>query len=495
MKNIIRIISFALVLVLCITALIGCATEKEEKETSNTTVRTYSDAELRAMEKDNLPDWVSEKYQGRTIKTISFQENFELDTNGNGEITGDVVHDLVYKRNMSVEERLGITIENYKSSAPDIDVYASELNVMGNSGSDEYDIIYTMGNSAIRSNCEYTYFSDTSQYEYLSLDSPWWNKKAMIEQSFDGKTFPYLVGDITITTYTKAGAIFVNSQEYNNRYSDGLDGLYDLVIDGKWTIDVLAKKAMESYTDVNGDGVDVDDNGDFIGFGMGSYVRLKAMEYGFDVKRYSRDDDGYVKIDYDLERASVAVDKLIELLYENPGVYYDDGSYLYAQSFARGDILFYENQLGNMMSGYMRGMEEDFGVLPTPKLDENQKEYTTEIQESSTFVVIPITCKDTEFTSIVIEALCAESYRTVVYPFLEECMKIQYVRESRAGQIIDIILESATKDYFGLHETIKLGRLIQSTVRMEVNMIASNYASLVGPDEQTLKELKEKYFN
>ena len=498
MKRLTKIVALLLALLMCIPVLIACKKNDEDKSKNTETISidpsTMSDLDKRKLEKDNLPDWVSTKYQGRTITTYSFHENYELDINGYNEYTGSKVHDLVYKRNCIVESRLGITFDNIKSPAGHHSEFGKELGILANAQSGDYDVIYTMGNSAVSSGVEHIYFTDVTTLEYLSIDSPWWNRQAMENQSFDGKHLRYLVGDITLTTYNKAGAIFVNSVEYTNRYQEGLDGLYDIVIDGKWTIDVLLQKSKESYLDVYDDGLD-DDGNDFIGFGIGNPVRVKALEYGFDVRRWSRDDEGFVKLDFDLERASIAVDKMIKLLFESPGTYYDASSYLSQKSFARGNMLFYENQLGSIMGTDFRDMDEDFGVLPTPKLDENQEEYTTEIQESSTFVVIPEMCPDKEFASVVVEALCAESYRQVILPYLEECLKIQYVRESRAGKIIDIILDSANKDYFGLNNPGGAGKLITNTVIMEVNRLSSNYRTVASMAEAALREIKTTYYS
>ena len=478
-----KILILIVALVLCLSCLSACQDnppvyddETLENETKDPN-RPLTDAELRAQEKDRLPDWVSEKFKGRSITTYSFVENYVVDTEGYGEYTGDKVSDLIYERNIAVEERLGIVIENKVSSTSSWSEYGKELNVFGNSQNNEFDIIYTMGNSAISSGVEYIYFSDVSQYEYLSLEDPWWKLAAMENLSFDGKALHYLVGDITLTTYTKASAIYVNAVEYAARYSDGLDGLYDLVIDGKWTLEVLAQKAAESYSDIDGNGLDL--TTDFIGFAIGNPVRIKALEYGFDVRRWSRDDNGYVVVDFDLDRASTAVDAIIELLFENEGVYYDVGYVHAGDSFVNGNILFWEGQLKSLTQATVREMEEDFGIVPTPKLDEMQENYMSEIQESSTFVVIPTTCKDTEFASIVVEALCTESYRKVILPFLEECLKMQYVRESRAGQNIDIILNTAVKDYFGLNNPGGIGKLISTTALTEVNILISNHKSLL----------------
>lgn len=495
MKKIIKIVSLLLALLMCASILIGCKKEEEKSTNNGDSVITgeLSDKDKRALEKDNLPDWVSTKYEGQTITTYSYKENFELDTNGYGELTGSTVHDLIYTRNMNVENRLGITLDNRVSSSGNWRDYGKELGILANSQSDTYSIIYTMGNSATASSIEHMFFSDVTQLEYLSIDSAWWNREAMENQSFDGKTLRYLVGDITLTTYNKAGAIFVNSVEYNNRYEDGMDGLYDLVIAGKWTIDVLLQKSRESALDYDSNGVD-DDGNDFIGFGIGHEVRVKALEYGFDIKRWSRDDSGFVVLDYDIGRADIAVSKLKTLIFDSSTYWEGEKDYLDPKSFAKGHMLFYENQLGAVMGTTIRNMEENFGIVPTPKLDENQEEYTTEIQESSTFVVIPETCIDKEFASVVVEALCAESYRRVVLPYIEECLKIQYVRDSRSGQNIDIVLKSATKDYFGLTNPGGAGKIITTAV-IEDKGADSCYNSVEREARQELKDIKDKYYS
>ena len=99
-----RSIALIIAALMCLTVLVGCKSEQTENNGGNTVDTTlekdeYTDAELRAMEKDNLPDWVSTKYQGRTISTYSFKENFERDVHGKGKMSGDTFYDLIYKRN------------------------------------------------------------------------------------------------------------------------------------------------------------------------------------------------------------------------------------------------------------------------------------------------------------------------------------------------------------------------------------------------------------
>ena len=70
---------------------------------------------------------------------------------------------------------------------------------------------------------------------------------------------------------------------------------------------------------------------------------------------------------------------------------------------------------------------------------------------------------------------------------------MQYVRESRAGQNIDIILNTAVKDYFGLNNPGGIGKLISTTALTEVNILISNHKSLLEKANKKLSEIMVYY--
>ena len=80
-QAIVRITVLMLVLVLCLPLFAACGGGEEVKETKAPVTKEQdpnsklTDAELRAREKDNLPDWVSTKFSGNEITTYSFIEN------------------------------------------------------------------------------------------------------------------------------------------------------------------------------------------------------------------------------------------------------------------------------------------------------------------------------------------------------------------------------------------------------------------------------------
>ena len=489
-----RILLTVLLLLLCLPAVSCRQSQDVQNPDEPLPVRTdeesreLTDVEKRAQETDFLPEL---DYEGNTITTYSFRENYELDTEGSREETSDLVLDSVYQRNQAVERRLNVVIDNRVSNVSTWGEYAPELSILSMNDLDEYQIIYTMGNSAIQTG-NTDVFRDVNSLEYLSLDAAWWWKDAMEALSFDGKSYRFLVGDICLTNYTKAGMVLVNSTDYNAHFTEeGIDGLYDLAIAGNWTVEELKTRAAQVYTDLNQDGLSLT-GGDYIGLAVGNFEYLKYLEYGFDVQRYSRDEDGCVILDYDLERASAAVDSLIDLIFRTDGVYWQE-DYLKISDFAAGNILFTVAQLGALSNATLREMEDLYGMMPLPKLDMNQREYMSNIQNSSTLVAVPNTCRDTAFASAVIEALCTESYRTVVLPFFEITLKIRYSKDSRMGEIIDLVSEGATKNFLYEYQASGgCGVLIASTVMMEVNRISSNFDSVGPSTEEMLRQMKER---
>ena len=84
------------------------------------------------------------------------------------------------------------------------------------------------------------------------------------------------------------------------------------------------------------------------------------------------------------------------------------------ETFYEGRALFYDSTLNAAET--LRDMNDDFGIVPTPKFDEAQSDYRSFVNGASSMVCVPATVTKTEnreFVSIVIEGLASEAYRTV----------------------------------------------------------------------------------
>ena len=440
----------------------------------------------RADVKDNIP--ADFNLSGKSVGLLVRAGQRKLDFDGGGEETGDVIYDAVYHRTSTVEERLGFKfkltegVDKWQDFGKEL-----EQNIMA--GDDQWQIVITPANATMGSGRDFL-FQDLSENKYIDLDQPWWWKEPTTDISLDGKKIRYLVGDICLTCNTTAGAMFFNANLLTNAgYST--DELYQSVIDRKWTYDKLLEMSSALYKDVNGDG-QVND-GDIYGLLVINKELIRHMEFTGNIRHYSRDENGYPYLDYDQERTVKMIDTLNKLLYETKGNEYRDASISY-ESFSGGTTAFFAGRLAYATTASFREMTDNYGIIPYPMLDEAQGEYTNLIHGSNNYATVPITCKTPDESGAVIEAMCAESYRTVVEPFYETALKMKYSRDSYSGQCIDIIRATSEKYFINeYNNVVKGGLMITDQVSKNQNNFASAYAAQKTKTDKNIQDMIDKY--
>ncbi|MBQ4043366.1 MAG: hypothetical protein IJD06_05145 [Clostridia bacterium] len=451
-----------------------------------TEAETTPDPNLRENAKDNLPADLN--LNGAEINVLAWDHEYSrFDIAGNEDISGDIVFDAVHDRNAAVEERLNCTLNTSLDPSAKWQDFAGILQRTVASGDNTYSFMVAMGNSTIQYGND-KYFMDVSGLEYLDFEQPWWWKDSMDELSLDGETYRYLVGDMQLSNYLASGAVYFNKRLFENAIGSS-DDLYKLVIDGGWTWDKLHEYCEVGAQDVNGDGIIGD--GDIWGSRLGHDVLLNMMEFSSDVRRHTRDENGYVAIDYDAERAAVVTEKLYNLLYETKGFSYDKSAYTEAQPFASGNMLFYIERLVQTTEAELRDMEDDYGIIPMAKADDSQKDYVSLVQNAAMNVALPVTCPDPNATAAVLEALYAESYRSVVETFYETALKVKYSRDSYSGQCIDLIANSARR--FVVYEYGFAWNNAGTVISTCLNAKNTNFASIYAKMSPAFDKLLDKY--
>lgn len=452
MKHSARILSLLLAAMLLLPA---CAQSDDQKDTerdqpdtsveSSTEEVVTADPNLRENVKDDLPDNLN--YNDETIRIFYRPGVEKCDAVGTDNI-GDYVTDGIWERNRTVEDRLGVTL----------DMVACETNALGDvrnivknmllTGTADYDFFMVTGNSIIQAEVN-AYLYDVTQMQYINLDQPWWWTSAMDELSIDGKIYNYLVGDLMLSCYNGMSAMYYNKFIYENAFGDP-DELYTRVLDKTWTIDAFYELCEGVYTDVNGDGAK--DDADIYGFQWGSTKQENDIHFliGFDIPMYERTDSGTVTLNMNNERMQTALEKMTKLYQENTGVRAAAGNYAYCiNQWAEGNTLFLAGRLGAATEASVREMEDSYGILPYPLLDEAQQEYLSLIHSSAGVTAVPRTLSSdrVDMVGAVIEAMAAETYRTVVTPYLESALKVKYSRDVQSGQVIDMIIDAAGKNF------------------------------------------------
>ena len=103
------------------------------------------------------------------------------------------------------------------------------------------------------------------------------------------------------------------------------------------------------------------------------------------------------------------------------------------------------------MTSYLRDMESDYAVLPAPKYDDAQEEYSTMVHDSSRIFAIPVTNNKLDATGAFLEAFAAESYRKVTDVYFNTILKEKLARDQYVSEIFDIILGGVYFDFAVLH--------------------------------------------
>jgi len=455
MKKSIRLLAFALI---CAMLLPACAQSGTEQTTDTTAavadttvaVETTADPNDRSQVKDNVPEGLT--FNGESVRIlfrgeVSDTNNIYIYDVAGTDNLGDYVTDGVWNRNRTVEDRLDITLECMPLGAGSLSEHAAKVKSIILSGSDEYDYLNVTGNTSITSGLN-NYMRDLANIPYVDYEADWWWMDAIEALSLDGKTYNYIFGDTLIYCYIQTGVVYYNKTLYENLYGDP-DEMYKLVMDGKWTIDKLAELTASSYSDANGDGVE--NAGDI----FGSMKTLNQGEetphflQGFDLNLYTRDEEGKLVIEFDQERCISAIEKLGAYNMNTSGLFHsDEGIDASVKYFAENNMVFYPARLSRVITAHLRDMENPYGILPYPKLDEEQKDYVSLIHDSCSNSCGPKTVPDAKFEvdGAALEALAAESWRSVMPMFLETALKLKYSQDSMSGQVIDMVVASVSKN-------------------------------------------------
>ena len=95
-----------------------------------------------------------------------------------------------------------------------------------------------------------------------------------------------------------------------------------------------------------------------------------------------------------------------------------------------------------------RDMMDTYSVLPIPKYTEDQKTYQSCLNDYVSVLCIPVTVSDSDIQTVgaAIEAMASESWRTVAPAYYEVALKVKYVENPEAWDIIDHIIENVKMD-------------------------------------------------
>lgn len=420
---------FVLIL-LCASMLFcgACGDSATPVETTAGTSDTQTESSVETEITDGLPDVDLDGWELR----ISAHHDVLSDerTIYSSELNGELINDLIYNRNLDLMNRFNFTMTVIPGNG-----WADDYNRLKTSalaGSRDYDMAFLLPFAAngnlVLDGC----LRNMLDVPYLNFDQPWWHTNVNELFTYDGY-LPFVSSDYLLSSYQYANILIFNKVMADEF---GLDGIYDMVRDGEWTLDSFAETVNQVSGDLNGN--TVKDEGDR--FGFATNYGYHALTFCYAIGEISvRFENDEVMLGYKDEKFY----HLAEWMYD---LFYNSSSVFEIEWDKECDITWDENRVF-IQALWMNDLEKfrsynsEYGIIPYPKYDEVQEDYYTYVDARSGGVSIPIDATDetVEKVGLILEALSCASYRDIIPEYLESVTNSKLTRDDDSIEMLEII--------------------------------------------------------
>jgi hypothetical protein len=350
---------------------------------------------------------------------------------------GEPINDAVYTRNIYLEETYNIKIKEFPAKE-----VGNEAKKSIAAGSNDYQVVManTQETSTIASQ---NYLYNLYDIPNIDLTKVWWDQRSVSQLSIGNKLY-FCTGDLSIMVNDATWILMFNKKLIDD-YS--LESPYTLVSYNKWTIDKMVEMGRVVSSDLNGDGVWKWDK-DQYGF-VTHESSCEGFFFGSGCNVISKDADDMPYLNMSNDRVISVIEKATPMISDKTLVVNGSVQALNPVTqmqpvFQSGRSLFYGEVMQCIIR--LRAMEIDFGVLPFPKLDEQQETYNHFVNLTGAMVSVPLTNPDTDKTGIILEAMAAKSKYTLQKAYYDICLQGKFMRDEESSAMLDIILKTRNYD-------------------------------------------------
>ncbi len=465
---------------LMLIPLASCSNSDVNSDNKTTPVSTdapNADATVDAEETKKYLDDMPEKLD---FGGIEMRFTIEEGSNGNlteksvyvEEDTGDIIDSAVYQRNGIIQDRLNINI--VLQNVYTMNNITPLLRTSVTAGTPDYDIVGVYQYYGIGAATEGLVYN-LNNLKYNDFSREYWGTDYITAMSYGDASF-WATGPISLRYTGGMYVTFVNDRLWNDYYPTL--NVYDLVDEGTWTLDKMYELSSNVYVDENGN--DTVDALDTVGLALiHTNDIMDGMAAGAMVEFGNYDTNGEPIVTLNNERTYTFYDKIYRLVFNNPGYITpsEDDSVTTMTRYSEGRYMLTCNKL-YQSEIYLRDMEDDFKIIPLPKLDETQEHYNTRAHDSVTLFGTPITAYDKfDAISATLEAMASESYRLVSPAYYEVALKTKFTRDSDSGRMIELIAQNVSCDFVTLYseKLNNINHFFRTQLSGQVQNIASKF--------------------
>lgn len=389
---------------------------------------------------ETKPDSLKNAYNGYTFKILYASRSTRAPQDFIFLDNGTVMDKAVYDRNALLEENNGVLLDTTESYGNDHRGY-EEIQQMYTANEPTYDfaVIHTYKMAPLATA---GYLYDLSQVNSIDLDNPWWDQ-TMTEGVKIAGTVLFTTCDFSHAVDDYMYCVLFNKELYRQKVTDGTD-VYELVRQGTWTLDELARLASLVSEDLNADDkMDSNDRYGLLTWCDEMFASIQAA--GERIAKIN--DNGLIELTIQNERVNNIVDKFTEIEQSPYAINFQrmTGGVTWPDIFSNGNALFLTT-LFNEISRF-RDMEVDYGILPNPRFEASQDRwYCTFSAGLASVSAMPFVQEDAERTGEILELANYYSMKTTSPAYYTKTLVGEKIRDEESAFCLDIIFDNKFAD-------------------------------------------------
>ena len=434
---------------LMLLPLAACATGDNHPESQESVTQSQNEGENVNMDYVcELPeslDYKDEEINIMYIKKSGRDDELISEGLGNG-----IISDAVYERNLAVEVDLGVKL-SFVDQSSDL-VAQTAITKLVQAGDTTMDI-FTIGTYCAVDPAISGCYLNLANLEYIDLSKHYWTQdyNNMMTFTADRKQF-LATSPAALSLFRLTYLTIFNRDLFTERK---IPDLYETVANGDWTYDYQLSLIQDTWVDSDGDGKVSKD--DFYGFITGTCISVDAYCVASDIHLVVTDEEGYLSYNSAKLDALIEMAEKVNALYNNQGTYAfqgqpqdDIGLHYIMEKFSEQQGLMATTQFLSI-ENYIGPLSEfNYGIVPMPKLNKEQADYQTYVQDqvSSFGISAAIDNEDRQsMLSAVMESMAYHSNQIVRPAYYDSALSLRFMQDPQSRDILGTMFETIAFDY------------------------------------------------
>ena len=329
--------------------------------------------------------------------------------------------------------------------------------------------------------------------EYIDFDAKYYNQDALDSYTLADKTF-FLAGDISFLDEQTAFVVFFNNEIANELES--FPDLYEMALNGTWTIDTLY--SLASAISENTDGQDGYSDNDKYGFGTNGLSVFYQYFGVYQVSKKATADGEEYYLSIQDDKVSTIINKMLYTQQHEDFIRtgWTGGYGALQAAFTDNRLLFYHEVI-QKLDYLAEDPDLQAGILPFPKLNTDQKRYYSPSASQSTLICVPRATDDRDMSEAFVEILSCTASKHIMPAYMNMIeSKLYYDFAEQSIRVLnEQIFPNMMYDQGYMYEFGGLATNIQSgSIEGGVNNFTSAYANGRGSAETKIAEWNLTYY-